>query len=240
MEINIVIGLLTGAVIGTTFYVYNSPIFTKQQKIIIFICIIFPPLHWLLIGVFAFYNKKKRAYQNTGISQKEVEKHQVKVNSAMSNLSDLKNAGILNAGEYNQKVEQLEVENSQMQLLKSPQYIQLQSLHKQGILSDVELQDKIEKLKSIERENLSNIALLEQNIIGSYDVGSSIISFFEDYKYEISMGQSKTIGTWKLLNISTLSLFSANYSTTFDDFKLLNERISYKNGKTIFEGIKMR
>jgi len=96
MDKNIGVGLIIGAVIGSSIYIWNSESFTKSQKSVLLICAIFAPLQWILIPLILFYNKIQKE------SSKEY-KNEQKLNTTNDNLYQLKQKGILTEEEYKAK-----------------------------------------------------------------------------------------------------------------------------------------
>lgn len=137
MENNIGVGTIIGLVIASSLYVWNSQNFTKNQKIILLIFIVFPPLQWISILLVLVYNNF--------INQNKPE---TKLNSAKENLTELKNKGLLTIDEYNSKVEKIEIQRNDYDIKNSIEYKQLKSLFDSGILSHDEFNSKIQLLKN--------------------------------------------------------------------------------------------
>jgi len=143
MNSDVAVGLLIGAVIGTSTYVWKSNNFTKEQKTLLFVCIIFPPLQWLLILLLLLYNNFKSNNTPQKINEKTLDKNKSNLNSSIDNLTDLKMKGIITDSEYNEKVKNIEAKKSELDLLNSKEYKQLKSLLDSGILMKDEFESKI-------------------------------------------------------------------------------------------------
>lgn len=70
---------------------------------------------------------------------------------AKNNLSDLRSKGILTDEEYNQKVEKIEANISERELINSTEYKQLKSLLDSGVLTKEEFESKVEIIKKAYR-----------------------------------------------------------------------------------------
>lgn len=57
MDNRIGIGMLVGLATFSSIYIWNSKNFSKTQKVILLLCIVFPPLQWGLMGIIYVYNK---------------------------------------------------------------------------------------------------------------------------------------------------------------------------------------
>src|SRR5690606_23270684 len=112
MDKNIGIGVIVGLLTVSSIYVWQSKSFTKLQKTILLICIVFAPLQWLGILIFSIYNKMKLENTPEKIAEKKIEEIKSKLDYTIENLNDLKQKGILNEEEYKQKTEKLEVEKA--------------------------------------------------------------------------------------------------------------------------------
>lgn len=142
MDNNIGIGLLVGAIIGSSTYVWNSKKFTKLQKTVLIFCAIFAPVQWVLIPVVLFYNKIRKE------NSKEFKTEQKLTNTA-DNLYQLKQKGILTDSEYEAKVEKIEAEKAEQNLKNSSEYNQLKSLLDSEILTKEEFEIKVKLIRRV-------------------------------------------------------------------------------------------
>ncbi|TRW97177.1 SHOCT domain-containing protein [Flavobacterium gawalongense] len=160
MENNIGIGLIVGITTASGIYVWNSKDFTKEQKTLLLVCIIFPPLHWLLILLVLGYNKYKSKNTPQRLSEKRLDENKTKLNSSIDNLADLRGKGILTETEYKEIVKKIEAQKTEQELINSTEYKQLKSLLDANILSKNEFEDKLkillEKNSIIAKESFTN------------------------------------------------------------------------------------
>lgn len=140
MEHSIGIGGLVGLIIASSLYVWNSDEFTKEQKTFLLIAMVFAPVQWIGILVIKYYNNHQ--FENT--PERKTEK---KLDTTISNLTELKEKGILTAEEYKTKVEKIDAEKTEQNLKNSLEYKQLKSLLDSGILTKEEFDNKIQLLK---------------------------------------------------------------------------------------------
>lgn len=142
MENNIGVGLIIGLITASSIYVWNSDEFTKEQKVFLLIAVIFAPAQWLGILVIKYYNNHK--FEKT--PERKTEK---KLDSTISNLTELKEKGILTEEEYNAKVEKIDADKTEQSLKNSLEYKQLKSLFESGVLTKDEFESKIQLLQDI-------------------------------------------------------------------------------------------
>jgi hypothetical protein len=147
MEHNIGAGLVVGAAIGTSLYIYNSDNFNQVQKTVLLICIIFPPLQWVGILIVLGYNSYRHKNSKDVIEKKKVTKVFNDSEIQLRNLNDLKEKGILTVDEYNQKAEKIKNSKLDSELKLSADYKKLLQLFDDGILTKQEFEDKVNLLK---------------------------------------------------------------------------------------------
>lgn len=68
MDNRIGIGIIVGLVIGSSLYIWNTNKYSKLQKTLLLICIVFAPLQWVLMGLMLVYNN----YTNKSKSDKKI------------------------------------------------------------------------------------------------------------------------------------------------------------------------
>jgi Short C-terminal domain len=141
MENNIGVGLIVGLTLASSLYVWSNEKFNSVQKTILLICIVFPPAQWLGILIVIAYNSNVES--NT--PERKTEK---KLDTTISNLTELKEKGILTAEEYNTKIEKIENEKTEENLKNSIEYKQLKSLLDSRILTKEEFESKVQLLQS--------------------------------------------------------------------------------------------
>ena len=144
MENNIGVGIIVGLVITSSLYVWNSINFTQNQKTFLLLCFIFPPLQWIgIIAILAYNNFK--AENNSTQSIKISSESKLKISK--ENLNELKEKGILTEEEHKEKVEKLELQNNEQQIINSIEYSQLKNLLESGILTKEEFDLKVDIVK---------------------------------------------------------------------------------------------
>lgn len=109
-----------------------------------------------------------------------------KEDNSISNLTDLKDKGILTDEEYKEKVGKIESEKTEQDLKNSTEYKQLKSLMDSNILTKDEFENKIEVLKSeIDIKN-NDYKIIDEFIEGFALVMNSNSKYgFIDEKYNI-------------------------------------------------------
>jgi len=144
MDKEIIVGGIVGLVTATSIYVWKSEIFSKIQKVILFICIILPPLQWL--GIILFYIYQKKLYRNLPKRITEKKKEAI--------LNDLLSKGTITMEEYKIKLEKIKVDEREHEARKTQEYRQLQKLYEEGILTIEEFKDKINTIEpSVDKRN---------------------------------------------------------------------------------------
>ena len=157
MEHSIGVGAIIGLVIATSIYVKESVNFTKLQKTILLICIVFPPLQWLGIIIISIYNNILSENSGEKVAEKQSLKVKEKLNSTIENLKDLKQKDILSEEEYIEKIKKVENTIAKEDIINSKEYKQLQSLFNSDILSKDEFEEK-KKLLFNKSVNINNIS----------------------------------------------------------------------------------
>lgn len=165
MEHSIGVGAIVGLVFASSIYVWNNDKYSSTQKTLLLICILFPPAQWLGILIVSIYN--------SNIENSTPEK---KLDSTISNLTELKEKGILTEEEYKTKVKKIEVEKTERSLKNSLEYKQLESLYKAGVLSEEEFVNKIRLIK---------FDVLNTHTIIKKKNYKSIINSFGNYFYKL-------------------------------------------------------
>lgn len=159
----ILIGTVTGLLISTSLYVWNSNKFTKEQRIFLLICIIFPPAQWVGIFIVLIYNNYKFENTQEKLSEKKVIEEKEKLNLSINNLLELKEKGILTIDEYNEKVDKIESKKIEKEIKNSPEYKKLKSLFDDNILTADEFENKIKILENKYLRNNENSEVLGRN-----------------------------------------------------------------------------
>ena len=147
MEHNIGVGAIVGLAVASSVYVWNNEKFSKPQKTVLLVCILFPPAQWLGILIISVYNS------NVENNKPEI-KAGKKLDSAISNLKELKEKGLLTKEEYRIKVDKIEAEKTEQNLKNSLEYKQLKSLFDAGVLTKVEFESKIRLLQNVSEKEV--------------------------------------------------------------------------------------
>lgn len=169
MEQSIGIGAIVGLTFTSSIYVWNNDKFSRTQKTLLLICIIFPPAQWLGILIVSIYNSNLENSTPGRKTEKELD-------YTISNLTELKEKGILTEEEYNIKVKKIEAEKIEHNLKNSLEYKQLESLYEAGVLSEEEFLNKIRLIKF---DVLNTRTIIKKN---NY---KSIIKSFGNYFYKL-------------------------------------------------------
>lgn len=166
---NIGVGAIVGLVTASSLYVWNSESFTKNQKILLLCCILFPPIQWIAILVILAYNSYQINNTEEKITERKTYEVKSQLNTSISNLTDLKDKGILTDEEYKEKVQKIEDEKNEYDLKNSVEYKQLKSLLDSNVLTKDEFESKIDILKNKffkdkkESNDLSNSIIQKEN-----------------------------------------------------------------------------
>ena len=186
MEHNIGVGIIVGLITTTSIYIWQSESFTKTQKVILLMCIIFPPLQWIGIFILKYYNKVKLENSPERVAEKKSEAVKIKLDSTIENLKDLKEKGILTDEEYSQKVQKLESEKYEQDLKNSAEYKQLKSLFDSGVLTNEEFDNKIDFLS----ENPIKVKTQDFRIVDGFSEGLGLaINSDLDYGFVDESGE---------------------------------------------------
>jgi len=139
MDQKIGIGIIVGLTFASTSFIWTSAYFTKTQKIVLGILLLFPPAQWVLAIFLGLWNKSNNS--TVGFSED-------KANKQINELGDLKLKKVLTEKEYKSKIK-LIIEKEQVKLfLKSSEYKSLKDLKDNGILTKQEFEEKSELLKN--------------------------------------------------------------------------------------------
>lgn len=228
MDKEVGIGLMIGLLTFSSIYVWKSNSFSKVQKTILLICILFAPLQWIGIIFFLTYNKMVFENSRERIAEKKAEENTIKLNSSIENLKDLKEKGILTEEEFNQKIYKIKSEKENQTLKNSSEYKQLKSLFDSGILSIEEFENKIQQIK--ESKFIVN---------GCYFVNGYKYCFYKNGVLEIEdVYKNLEKGTWSILDKETINVNIGVTNTILQNITFNDDGFSYLNGKTIFNAIK--
>ena len=168
MEHNIGVGLIVGLALASSIYVWNNDEFSKEQKIGLLICVIFPPAQWLGILIILAYNSNKESNSAEKAEERKIAENKVKLDSTISALTELKEKGILTEEEYKTKVDKVEIEKAEQNLKNSSEYKQLKNLFDSEVLTKDEFEIKIQILQNISKKEdikeINNITKADSEI----------------------------------------------------------------------------
>lgn len=171
MDNNIGIGIIVGATVGTSMYVYVSSVFSKNQKILLLVCFVFPPLQWLLIILLLLFNKYLANNSETIENEKRIDNYDNNIKS----LKELRDSKILTEEEYNAKVNNLENSKFESHLKISEDYNKLKRLYEDGILTQQEFDKKIDILRTNQKKYS---VVKDKHLIGTWRNESYEVIFF--------------------------------------------------------------
>jgi uncharacterized membrane protein len=150
MDNRILVGCIIGLVFASSRYIWNSEKMSKTQKTVLLILLVFPPAQWIGLLFVEIFNHHNLNHTPEKIVERESEESLSNFNTAIVNLKDLKNKGIITENEYNNKIDKIHQDILTIELKNSQEYKQLKSLFGQGILSKEEFDEKVEFLNSFE------------------------------------------------------------------------------------------
>lgn len=219
----IIIGAISALLISSSLYVWNSNTFTKEQKIFLLICIIFPPAQWIGILIILIYNNNKLENTPEKQCEKKVIENKKKLNSSIDNLFELKERGILTIDEYNDKVNKIEYQKIEDEIKNSSEYKQLKSLFDNNILTRDEFENKIKLLRTDELFN----SILKRNKLENSDSFQIVYRETTDNELlKIISQNNTTIGAKVFINEKPAPDNTYIYKTK-------THKIIVKNGKII-------
>ena len=178
MDKNIGVGIIVGLTLFSTIFILKSNYFSKTQKIILGILLVFPPAQWLLAIILGVWNKKTES--TIGFKIDNAEKNNIE-------LEKLRNLGVLSEQEYNDKKEKVLLIKSNELFLNSEEYNSLQKLKQNNILTQEEFEQKAELLRS-KIQNEIDLSETNKNV----------------YKPDLSSEEPKSA---KIITIVLLTLF---------------------------------
>jgi hypothetical protein len=217
----ILIGAITGLLISTSLYVWNSKNFTKEQRILLLICIVFPPAQWIGIIIILIYNNYKLENTPEKLSEKKVIEKKIELNTTIDNLLELKEKGILTSDEYYEKVDKIESQKIEVQIKNSSEYKQLKNLFENNILTADEFENKIKLLKT---EKIFK-SIVKRNELENSDTLLTVYRETTDNKtLKIISEYNQTIGADVFIN--DLPAPDGIYI-----YKAINFKLIIKNGK---------
>jgi uncharacterized membrane protein YkoI len=158
MEERIVIGFIVGLVASTAFWVWSSDFFTKAQKIIILISLIFPPGALFVIILISIYNKTtKPTVSDDANAEYSPKKDLSTLNDSLTKVKELHSKGVFNDSELHQKISEIEkqirarerdkvLQNVESKVKLSEEYNALKILRSSQIIDNEEFNKKVQQL----------------------------------------------------------------------------------------------
>lgn len=147
MDNRILVGCIIGLVFASSRYIWYSEKMNKTQKTVLLILLVFPPAQWLGLLFVEIFNYHNLNHTPEKIVERKSDETISNFNTAILNLKDLKNKGIITENEYNNKIDKIHQDILTIELKNSQEYKQLKSLFGQGILSKEEFDEKVEFLR---------------------------------------------------------------------------------------------
>lgn len=213
MESNIGVAVIIGLLITSSLYVWNSDLFSKNQKIFLLLLILFPPAHWIALIIVYLYNKSTvndQLQSQTKYSESKI----LKTETLEQNLNSLKKTGIINDDEFDIKLK--EIKNQQIEIENSDEYRQLTNLFKSGIFTKEEFDAKkiLLKNKFYESENITN-PISETEEVFEIGIWNKLTNYHKD------------LGTFMTIEIITenkqLNGYEINKKLDGNKYFLINE-----------------
>lgn len=155
MDERIGIGIIVGLMFASSMFVYNFDRFSKAQKTVLLIFVVFPPLQWASILVLLGIDYFKEQSLIQSVSSKETQAEPTNFQDKINTLKELKNKELLTEDEYNKKADTLKRIELETELKLSNDYRKLKSLFDDNILTKEEFEQKLQIL-SERSHNLTN------------------------------------------------------------------------------------
>lgn len=201
MDTGIGIGLLIGAVTGSSIYIWNSEHFTKSQKITLLVCMIFPPAQWILAVIIFLLNKtsisEKSNLSNKTINSDEQYQKNHSIKEQKDSLLILKEKGILTESEYQEKINIIDEQIIITRVQSLSEYQNLKKVYQSELLTKEQFDEKTNKLISDYKQFYSifgenNYSEFTWELFNTMKLDERI----NPYDYEIS----DLLGKWNFKN----------------------------------------
>jgi hypothetical protein len=183
MNERILIGLISGLVVSIGAWVWHSDFFTKTQKIIIFISLLFPPGALAVIILISIYNnvRPNKAAPNPTVTQPT--KDLSVLEESLGKIKELHEKGIFTDSELNEKTSELEKQIRSIQeekaqksfeskVKESEEYRALLVLRSSQVISSEEFDKKVKKLiddKMVESTAVNLDVVVDDGKIRNHD-----------------------------------------------------------------------
>lgn len=195
MDERILIGAIVGLGTVSSIYIWKSENFSKVQKVILLVCILFLPLQWVLAIVMYFYNKDRNSLPSF---------KQEKSIRNLDELEFLKSTGILSEEEFKEKAEEVKTNFETTNIKETEEYKALCKLNKSGVLSDEEFNSKVQLLVSNKTKNKPKYKPTE--LYGDWLFEEGELKFYNEKEYNSDRIQiswkNKEVqhGYWEIVN----------------------------------------
>ncbi len=158
MQKQIVVGLIVGLVVSVGIWVWSSDFFTKAQKIIILISLIFPPGALALIILISIYNKITKPTASGDANAENSPKKDLSIlNDSLTKVKELHSKGLFSDSELAQKISEIEeqirarerdkvLQNVESKVKLSEEYNALKMLRSSQIIDTEEFNKKVKQL----------------------------------------------------------------------------------------------
>lgn len=190
MEYTIGIGIIIGLIIFSTNWIYSSNYFSKSQKNVLIMLLIFAPAQWILAIIFWLWNK--HCENEIGFSIDKTEKQ-------INDLKILNSKSVLTDDEFRSKSKEVLEKLKTKKVKNSEEYKSLAKLKFDGILSESEFYNKTKLLEARSNEQNSTHSFFE-NSLNSHKK--------EYYDFSVSNKQIMFITIIGILVVISLLIFS--------------------------------
>lgn len=192
------------------------------------------------------------------ITEQVKKKDLKKYSDDLLDLHKLHKKDLISEEEYKNKLEIKSKEKLRKEIKDTEEYYLLFQAKRKELITEDEFNIKIENLINIKFENekekiaedLNNKSklisenekidnqksLTKENLVGSYIVDQNVFIFHNDNQFENNGEKTKLSAEWRILNEETVLIKNSTFSTTFENFIIKGDKISYRNGKTHFIG----
>lgn len=239
MSTEIGVALIIGITIGTTSLIWKSESFTYSQKVFLSICFLFPPAQWVLAILLYLFNAFKTSTSNTSNSQNIVGKPKISINEQKQSLQILKDKGVLNETEYQEKIDIIDEQIIIEKIHKSSEYQNLKNVYESELLTKEQFDEKTNKLIADYKEYYSifgenNYPEFTWELFQNMKINKKINPY--DYK------NSDFLGKWKFKNgqlflynengLNKLKVTWTNGINRYGDWDLSNQQINLRLSKS--------
>lgn len=217
MDPRIGIGIIAGLTIYSSLYIYKSDKFNETQKIFLLVCIVFPPLQWLLTLILL------------GVKNNELDEVQLRDTA----LDNLKNKGLVSEEEYVEKIKILYRNKAFEKIKNTVDHKQLIQLKKVGILNEQEYQHKLNVIINNKAKILRQIdtPISHIDIIGTWSINNVVYKFMKDYNFSKVKNGVLLNGAWSYNKEKEMvKVFLPNQEVSLGKVRIVDEELCFKFG----------